>query len=132
MGYPQTPASLATAINHLNPNAECTIDGDKITWGTGTPNSDGEMVATTTVPSGCSNSEIIAKKDQLNADRAKALLRLERDKRLAETDWWDLSDTTAMTDDQKKYRQDLRDLPATQNPIVSGSQLSNVTWPVKP
>tara|TARA_R100001082_G_C4293636_1_gene129288 strand:- start:100 stop:420 length:321 start_codon:yes stop_codon:yes gene_type:complete len=52
-------------------------------------------------------------------------LRLKRNKRLASTDSWALSDRT-MTDAQKKYRQDLRDLPAkTSDP-------SNPTWPTKP
>ncbi len=139
MGYPQKPASLARAINELNPDAECIIENatdiNTIIWGTGTHNEDGEFVATDTVPANCSDSEILAKQTALNNDRPKALLRLERDKRLAETDWWDLSDTTAMTDAQKKYRQDLRDLPATQTPkIKSGTtdELENVTWPTKP
>ena len=52
-------------------------------------------------------------------------LRSHRNSLLAETDWWGSSDVT-MTDEQKAYRQALRDVPAnTSDPL-------NVTWPVKP
>tara|TARA_R100001163_G_C5013132_1_gene158365 strand:- start:95 stop:478 length:384 start_codon:yes stop_codon:yes gene_type:complete len=53
------------------------------------------------------------------------LLRLERNKLLAETDWWASSDLT-ITDAQKKYRQDLRDI------TKSATSLDDVTWPTKP
>ena len=135
MGYPHKPASIARAINELNPTAEFVVDDQTVIWGTGTPNEDGEFVPTDTVPANCSPSEIAAKRTALNNDRANALLRLERDKRLAETDWWGFSDTTAMTDAQKTYRQALRDLPSTQNPTIkarTNDELDNVTWPVKP
>ena len=42
-------------------------------------------------------------------DRALTNLRDKRNNLLSETDWWGASDNT-MTDAQKKYRQDLRDL----------------------
>ena len=53
------------------------------------------------------------------------LLRLERNNLLAETDWWASSDLT-ITDAQKKYRQDLRDI------TKSATSLDDVTWPTKP
>ena len=53
------------------------------------------------------------------------LLRLERNKLLAETDWWASSDLT-MTDAQKKYRQGLRDITKTYD------SLEKVKWPTKP
>ena len=53
------------------------------------------------------------------------LLRKERNKLLAETDWWASSDLT-ITDAQKKYRQDLRDI------TKSATSLDDVTWPTKP
>jgi len=53
------------------------------------------------------------------------LLRVERDRLLAETDWWASSDLT-ITDAQKKYRQDLRDI------TKSAKSLDDVTWPTKP
>jgi|TARA_E500000305_G_scaffold90162_2_gene77331 hypothetical protein len=52
-------------------------------------------------------------------------LRNRRNLRLRNTDVWAISDRT-MTDAQKKYRQDLRDLPANT------SDPSNPTWPTKP
>tara|TARA_A100001201_G_scaffold29140_4_gene31408 strand:+ start:850 stop:1170 length:321 start_codon:yes stop_codon:yes gene_type:complete len=52
-------------------------------------------------------------------------LRSKRDRLLADTDWWALSDVT-MTDEQTAYRQALRDVPAnTTDP-------ANPTWPTKP
>ena len=52
-------------------------------------------------------------------------LRIKRNRLLADTDWWALSDVT-MTAEQTAYRQALRDLPAnTTNP-------ANVVWPTKP
>jgi hypothetical protein len=55
------------------------------------------------------------------------LLRLERDRLLAETDWWASSDlSSSFTDAQKKYRQDLRDI------TKSATSLDDVTWPSKP
>ena len=60
------------------------------------------------------------------------LLRKERNRRLQETDWWVLPDRTA-SQEQKDYRQALRDLPSTASPeLDDNGQLSNVTWPTKP
>jgi len=47
-----------------------------------------------------------------NAEKQLEYLRLERNRLLFETDWWASSDLT-MTDAQKKYRQDLRDITKT-------------------
>jgi hypothetical protein len=52
-------------------------------------------------------------------------LRFERDRLLAETDWWAGSDLT-MTQAQADYRQALRDI--TDN----ATSLDDVTWPTKP
>ncbi len=58
-------------------------------------------------------------------DRDWVALRGERDRLIAETDWWAGNDLT-MTTAQTTYRQALRDLPAnTEDP-------SNPTWPTKP
>ena len=60
------------------------------------------------------------------------LLREERNRKLAETDWWAGQDLT-MTQDQKDYRQALRDLPSTSEPkLDEQGNLTNVTWPTKP
>ena len=60
--------------------------------------------------------------------RAFSGLRNERDQKLAETDWWGASDQT-MSDAQKKYRSDLRDLPSK---FDSSSILGEITFPSKP
>jgi len=61
------------------------------------------------------------------------LLRVERDKRLVETDWMTNSDAPTMSTAWKNYRQALRDLPASADPkLDSNDDLINVTWPTKP
>ena len=62
------------------------------------------------------------------------LLRKERDRLIAETDWWVLPDRTP-TDEQLAYRQALRDLPSTATPVLDETDptgISGVTWPTKP
>ena len=61
-------------------------------------------------------------------DRDLEELRDKRNRLLAQTDWWGASDNT-MTDAQKKYRQDLRDLT---NGLDTTNKVANVTWPTKP
>jgi len=61
-------------------------------------------------------------------DRALLGLREKRNGLLAETDWWGASDNT-MTDAQKKYRQDLRDLTAGLDTV---DKVNAVVWPTKP
>jgi len=61
-------------------------------------------------------------------DRALAGLREDRNRRLAETDWYAVSDLT-MSDDMTTYRQDLRDLPAGK---TTKAHVDAATWPTKP
>ncbi len=70
-------------------------------------------------------SQVSTKKDELVAAEPMRLLREERDRKLADTDWWATSDRT-MTDAQTTYRQALRDIPA------SYTSLDDVVWPTKP
>ena len=70
-------------------------------------------------------SAVSAKKTELTNAEPMRLLREERNRRIAETDWWASSDLT-MTDPQKKYRTDLRDI------TKSATSLDDVTWPTKP
>ena len=60
--------------------------------------------------------------------RAQADLRSKRNRLLAETDFYALSDVT-MSDDMKTYRQELRDLPEGKDTV---EKCNNVTWPTKP
>ena len=60
--------------------------------------------------------------------RAQANLRFKRNRLLAETDFYALSDVT-MSDDMKTYRQELRDLPADKDTV---EKCDNATFPTKP
>ena len=53
-----------------------------------------------------------------------AIVRMERDMLLQQTDWRASSDLT-LSDDWKTYRQALRDVPTQSNPF-------NITWPTAP
>ena len=64
-----------------------------------------------------------AKDARLLADKW-ANVRLERDRKLAETDYLALSDNTLATN-MKTYRQKLRDVPKQSDPDA-------ITWPTKP
>ena len=57
--------------------------------------------------------------------REMTSIREHRDNLLTETDWMALGDVT-MSDAWKTYRQELRDIPA------SNTVYENVTWPTKP
>ena len=62
------------------------------------------------------------------------LLRVERDRLLATTDWRASSDLT-LADAWKTYRQALRDLPASASPTVDSDgnlNMSSVTFPTEP
>ena len=70
-------------------------------------------------------SQVSTKKAELEAGEPLRLLRVERNKRIAEKDWWASSDLT-MTSEQTAYRQALRDITETY------SSLDDVVWPTKP
>ena len=70
-------------------------------------------------------SQVSAKKTELVNAEPMRLLRAERDRLIAETDWWASSDLT-MTSAQTTYRQALRDI------TKSATSLDDVTWPTKP
>ena len=59
--------------------------------------------------------------------------RMRRNSLLSNTDWWGVSDQPAMTEEQKTYRQQLRDLPSSASPKFDDKgKLTGVTWPIKP
>lgn len=70
-------------------------------------------------------SQVSAKLTELQNAEPMKLLRKERDRKIAETDWWASSDLT-MTTEQTNYRQALRDITDTY------SSLDTVVWPEKP
>lgn len=88
-------------------------------------NADGEFVQ------GLSNidvtwSQIQAKAAELEAQEPINQLRIERNKRLQETDWWELPSQAPMSEERTAYRQALRDITNTYN------SLDTVQWPTKP
>lgn len=60
-------------------------------------------------------------------DYQERTIRLVRDNKLKETDWWASSDLT-MTADQVTYRQALRDITSHAN----FPHIEEADWPVKP
>ena len=72
------------------------------------------------------DAEAVATKETelSNAEKLNEL-RVERNRRLVETDHYGLSDQT-MTSDMSTYRQALRDI------TKSATSLDDVTWPEKP
>ena len=61
-------------------------------------------------------------------DRSIARLREDRNRKLAETDFYALSDNT-LSDKMKQYRKDLRDITIGLSTV---EDVNNVTWPSKP
>ena len=79
-------------------------------------------------------TEVNSKISELDNAEPMRLLRLERDKRIANTDWRASSDLT-LADAWKTYRQALRDLPASATPKLNSDyelDLTSVTWPTEP
>lgn len=66
-----------------------------------------------------------AKAAELKAAEPMKLLRAERDRLIAVTDWWASSDLT-MSSERTAYRQALRDITS------SATSLDDVSWPTKP
>ena len=78
--------------------------------------------------------EVKAKLIELDAAEPMRLLRIERNKKIAETDWRVLPDQTP-SDDWINYRQALRDLPASASPKLDSNyelDFSSFTWPTEP
>ena len=104
--------NIASALFVLTPTAQWVVRGTEIEWHS-------EDISQP------SDDVINAKIDELKAAEPMRLLREERNRLIAETDWWASSDLT-ITDAQKKYRQDLRDI------TKSATSLDDVSWPTKP
>lgn len=71
-------------------------------------------------------SAVATKEAELIAAFKLQELRTKRNRLLAETDHWVLSDTADATSAQTTYRQALRDI------TDSATSLDDVTWPTKP
>ena len=85
-----------------------------------------------------SNSDAQPSQSQIDEELVKVvaampmkLLRIERNSKLALTDWSQGGDVpVGIKTAYQEYRQALRDLPANQTPV--DNELSNITWPTKP
>jgi len=83
-------------------------------------------------------AQVEAKIQELEAAEPMRLLRVHRDKLLAETDWVTMrsySTNTPVPEEWVAYQQALRDLPETATPVLdltSPLGISGVDWPVKP
>ena len=114
---------IPAALHSLKPGAQWTLRGNDYTgleW----------LDSSQTKPT---ETEVNSKISELDNAEAIRLLREERDKRIALTDWRASSDLT-ITDAWKTYRQALRDI-TTQTPKLDSFyelDLTSVTWPTEP
>ena len=109
--------TIARAILKINPNATFTVNGndvEQITW----------LDSTSPI----SKSDIEAQASAVELDIALQSLRTKRNKLLAETDYFALSDVT-MSSEMTTYRQSLRDLT---NGLETVEKVNTVTFPTKP
>ena len=120
--------SIVSALEALKPKAQWTLAGDSyanLEW----------LDKIQTKPT---EEEVNAKIVELEAAEPFKLLREERNKLIAETDWTQLKDIDLdiiRERNWKNYRQALRDLPAKSNPkldSLGNLDFSSVTWPDKP
>lgn len=119
---------IVNALLELAPGAQWTInadDYDQITW------------LSPDIPQP-TREQVEAKIEELRALEPMRLLRVHRDKLLAETDWVTMRSYSTKTDvpiEWATYQQALRDLPDTATPVLDPSSplgISGVDWPVKP
>ena len=120
--------TIIDALIALRPRAEWSLDGEDysgLTW----------LDKNQTKPT---EEEINAKVTELSNSEPMKLLREERNKLIAETDWTQLKDIDLdiiRERNWKNYRQALRDLPAKSNPKLDNFgnlDMASVTWPTKP
>ena len=119
---------IPVALQSLRPNAQWHMIGTEysnIYWDD----------KTQTKPT---EEEVNNKIEELKISEPFRLLREERNKLIAETDWTQLKDIDLdiiRERNWKNYRQALRDLPSKSKPKLDdygGLDMSSVTWPDKP
>ena len=116
--------NIPEALQALKPEAEWVLRGENysgLEW----------LDSSQTKPT---ETEVNSKISELDNAEAMRLLRIERDTRIAKTDWRASSDLT-LADAWKTYRQALRDLPASATPKLNSDyqlDLTSVTWPTEP
>jgi len=117
---------IVLALKELKPEAEWALSGDDYS---GLEWLDSKQTKPTL-------KELTDKIAELDAAEPLRLLREERDKRIGLTDWRAGIDLV-MSDDWKRYRQALRDLPQTAGKgarLDSNYELdfSSIPWPQEP
>ena len=130
-------ATVSEAISALDPNCRFVLNGeptDAISFNAGfrlVVGIDDNNLAILSDDSdawekaGITWGTVKTKLIELNELEPMKLLREERNRRIAETDWWASSDLT-MSAERTAYRQALRDITKTY------SSLDDVVWPNKP
>ena len=115
--------TISDAIIELKPGADYILRGEDY--------SDLEWLdSSQTKPT---ETEINSKISELNAAEPMRLLRIERNRRIALTDWRASSDLT-LSNAWKTYRQALRDI-TKQTPQLNKNyelDLTSVSWPTEP
>ena len=109
-------------IHH--PNSGVRIDGTSHSDLLGVQLLDGSTLAFTF-------ADVLVKKAELEAAEPMRLLRLERTRRLAQSDWMANSDVT-MSEEWRVYRQALRDITTQTPSLDSDGNLTGITWPTAP
>ena len=117
---------IISALLSLKPGANWTLSGEDysgLIW------YDSEQTKPT-------ETEINSKISELDREEPMKLLREERDRRIALTDWRASSDLT-LSNAWKTYRQELRDLPASATPKLNPESeyeldLTSIKWPTEP
>jgi hypothetical protein len=109
-GEPTTEAEFNSRCSAKSPEQTLTVQQSK---------------AATKLTGVCGWATVNAKLTELNAAEPLKLLRAERDRLIAATDWWASSDLT-MSAERTAYRQALRDI------TDSYTSLDDVVWPTKP
>ena len=115
---------IPDALQSLKPGAEWVLEGEDysgLEW----------LDSSQTKPT---ETEVNSKISELDNAEPMRLLRIERNKKIAETDWRMLPDQTP-SDDWTNYRQALRDLPASATPKLNSGydlDLTSITWPTEP
>jgi len=120
--------SIVSALEALKPKSEWTLRGETyadLEW----------LDKSQTKPT---EEEVNLKVAELEKGEPMKLLRVERNKLIAETDWTQANDipfSTSKKEEWQAYRQQLRDLPANSSPKLDSNynlDLTSFTWPTPP
>lgn len=121
--------NIGMALNSLRPGAQWSINGidyEGLIW-----HNDNEFEKP-------SKEEVESKIEELKGLEPMRLLRVHRDKLLAEVDWVTIrsyNQGVPVPEEWVQYCQALRDLPTTATPVLDPTSkigISGVDWPVKP